>query len=381
MFILEEPYVSDFCIESLKKNSYPILKTDIIRNEELNFVSENDFVSTYKETQKLYTNSENSIQKIEELLKNTNLPETIRLFKDKVKTRELLSKIFPDFFYKKAAYKELSTLNADEFKYPFVIKPSVGFLSFGVYTVWNKDEFNSVIEKLKLSMDKVKGYFPENVLSGENFILEEFIEGDEFAVDVYFNSNSKPVILNIFQHPFADKNDVSDRMYVTSSDIISSYLTSFTALFEKIGEYAKLKNFPAHIELRAAGDKVIPIEVNPLRFAGWCLTDIAYYAYGINPYEYFMEEKGPDWSMILENNKGVYAFVMSEVPQDVEIERISGFDFDSFKRDLNVEILDVRNYDFNVKPMFNSLFVKAEKYDDLKHILKLDMKKYVKLKH
>jgi len=380
MFILEEPYVSDFCIDTLKKNFYPILKTKIVEEENLNFISDEDFVSNYQKTNKLYTNSENSIQRIEKLLKKTNLPSIIRLFKDKIKTRELLSKIYPDFFYQKVTHEELKNFNEETLKYPLVIKPAVGFLSFGVYTVWDKKDFKNTVKELKKSMDKVKSFFPENVLSDKNFIIEDYIEGDEFAVDVYFNSNSNPVILNIFQHPFADSFDVSDRMYITSSSIISKHLKPFGDLFEKVGKCVNLQNFPAHIELRVKDNNIIPIEVNPLRFAGWCLTDIAYFAYGINPYEYFMEEKEPNWESIIEKESYLYAFVMSEVPQDIEKDKIESFDFEKFKQDLNAEIVDVRHYDFKVKPMFNSLFIKAKNYDDIKHILKLDMKKYIKFR-
>ena len=147
---------------------------------------------------------------------------------------------------------------------------------------------------------------------------------------------------------------------------------------EQHSKEAKLKKFPTHIELRVNDEKIIPIEVNPLRFAGWCLTDIAYYAYGINPYEYFMGEKEPNWAEIAGKNKNIYAFVMSEVPQDTERDKIKGFDFEKFKSDLKAEIIDVRNYDFRVKPMFNSLFVKAKTYDDIKHILKLNIKNYIR---
>ncbi len=377
MFILEEPFVSDFCIETLKKKFYPVIKTKIVENADLNFIFDDEILSNYKKNNKLYTNSENSIQKIEDLFKNTSLPDKIQLFKDKSRTRDLLSNIYPDYSYKKFTYDELLNTDPNNFKYPFVIKPAVGFLSFGVYTVWNKDEFKNTIIALKSSLDKLKGFFPENVLSDKNFITEEYIEGDEFAVDTYFNSDSKPVILNIFKHPFADKNDVSDRMYITSAEIISKYLKPFTELFEEIGRQAKLKNFPAHIELRVNKDKIIPIEVNPLRFAGWCLTDIAYSAYGINPYEYFMEDKEPNWSEIVKDNNYLYAFVMAEVPNDTDRDKINGFDFDKFKQDLNSEITDIRTYDFRVKPMFNSLFIKANSYDDIKHILKMDMKKYI----
>ena len=154
----------------------------------------------------------------------------------------------------------------------------------------------------------------------------------------------------------------------------------FEELFKKIGKIGKLKNFPAHIELRANEDKIIPIEVNPFRFAGWCLCDIAYFAWKINPYEYFMEEKKPDWDKILKDNNSTYAFVMAEVPSDIDKNSIDYFSFDDYKKDLNAEILDVREYDFKKKPMFNSLFIKSKDYNRIKHILKLNMKDYIRRK-
>ena len=330
---------------------------------------------------KIYTNSENSINWILSNLNGTNLPSYISLFKDKVKFRELLKEIYPDFFYKKFSYDELSSLNKDDFKYPFVIKPSVGFLSFGVYTVYEKDEFEGVISKIKSDMEKVKQTFPKEVLNSDNFIIEEFIKGEEYAIDAYYDDNSNPVILNIFKHPFYDKYDVSDRMYITSTSIIKENFELFNDLLIKIGKITNLKNFPMHLELRKDNSKVIPIEVNPLRFAGWCTTDLAYYAYGINIYEYYMNNKTPNWDEIYFQNKDfIYAFVMGEVPLDITKNDIISFDIESFKKDTNAQILNAREFDYKTKPMFCVLFIKADDYESIKHILKTDIKKYIKLK-
>lgn len=58
------------------------------------------------------------------------------------------------------------------------------------------------------------------VLDTGKFIIEENIEGEEFAVDAYFNSKEKPVILNILKHIFSSENDVSDRVYFTSKSVM-----------------------------------------------------------------------------------------------------------------------------------------------------------------
>ena len=221
MFALDDPYISDFCTETINKNNYPALNSDLLSGKLKNPLSDDEFKKIYFKSKKIYTNSENSIQRIISILNDDEFERVLTIFKDKSKTRELLKEIYPDFFYKKVKIDDLTKLDPENLKFPLVIKPAVGFLSFGVYTIFTKDDFREVVQKAKNSVEKAKGFFPKSVLSGDNFILEDYIEGEEFALDVYFDKNSNPVILNIFKHPFVDKNDVSDRMYITSGEIIS----------------------------------------------------------------------------------------------------------------------------------------------------------------
>ena len=380
MFIFDEPFISNLAIETINNNAFEALLNPLVKNKIDKLFLKSELKSKFLANQKLYTNSENSIQAILDELNGTKLVSWINLFKDKVKFRDFLNSIYPDFYYKKVSYEELNSLNKDELKYPFVIKPSVGFLSFGVYTVYKKEEFDDVILKIKSSMENSKGLFPEVVLNSNNFIIEEFIEGNEFAIDVYFDDKSCPVILNIFQHPFYDAFDVSDRMYLTSTQIIKDNLSIFNNLLEQIGKGLKLVNFPMHIEVRKKGDKVVPIEVNPLRFAGWCTCDLAYYAYGINVYEYFIQNKKPNWDLICKNDKNSYAFIMGEVPPNLNKNDIMSFDIEAFKKDVNAKVLDTREFDFKTKPMFCVLFVKSENEDKLKHVLGININKYIELK-
>ena len=59
-------------------------------------------------------------------------------------------------------------------------------------------------------------------MNGNKFIVEQYVDGDEFAMDAYFNQKGEPVILGIFKHLFSSATDVSDRIYYTSKDIIES---------------------------------------------------------------------------------------------------------------------------------------------------------------
>ena len=91
---------------------------------------------------------------------------------------------------------------------------------------------------------------------------------------------------DIITHRFASQEDVSDRIYYTSKEIIEQYEEPFKLFLKKMNSKLGLAQFPMHLELRVSGENIIPIEVNPMRFAGLSCTDIAYYAYGINTIDY-----------------------------------------------------------------------------------------------
>ncbi|WP_287273102.1 MULTISPECIES: ATP-grasp domain-containing protein [unclassified Okeania] len=149
------------------------------------------------------------------------------------------------------------------------------------------------IDLITEEIAQTKNLYPESVLNTNSLIIEEYIDGEEFAVDAYYNSIGKPVILGIFKHIFSSDNSVSQRVYCLFKEIIESNLEELTNFLEKIGDFARVKNFPVHIELRRNSNGILlPIEVNPIRFGGWCTTaDLSFLAYGFNPYLYFYYQK------------------------------------------------------------------------------------------
>lgn len=366
MFILEEPYVSDLMIKTLKENNFEVFKNDFAKDFDLNFT---DVI-----TNKVYSNSENSIDLV---LKdqNSSLSKIIEICKDKSLFREKLSDIYPNFFYKNVRFDELETV--DNLPFPVIIKPSVGFLSLGVHKVKTSDEWKNTVKLLKEEVKTFKTLFPEKVLNSNNFIIEEVIEGEEYAIDAYYDKNGKPVIIDIFKHPFASDGDVSDRIYLTSKKIIMDNFKDFQNLLVVLGEKLNLKNFPLHIEVRKNDKEVIPIEINPMRFAGWCTTDAAYYAYGINVYEYFEKELVPNWDEILKN-KGdeTYYFAMAETPADIDKNNMK-FDYDAFKLNFS-NILEFREIDYKKKPLFAILFGYVTDKKEIEKILKLNTSDYIK---
>jgi len=386
MIILDKPYISEFLTSTAIKNRIPILRSNTLNlHEELNLINEDEFKKQIDNSKnpKLYSNSENAINWISRNLNSTDIPKKIELFKNKVVFRDLLKPIFPDFFYKGIKFDELATLDITNFSKPFIIKPSVGFFSMGVYKVNSNEEWDSTVRSINNEMLLAKELYPKEVINSTDFIIEQNIPGKEFAIDAYFNEEGKPVILNVLEHIFPNEDDLTDRAYITSKEIIIKYHDIFEELLDKIGSMAELVNFPMHIELKISDDNnIIPIEVNPMRFTGWCLTDLAYFAYNINIYEYYLNGKKPDWNKILEGRDGLtYSMIIGTLPEGYTSAMIDGVDWDAFKNSFN-KVLELRKVDYNEYPVFGFLFTETsdDNKQEIDKMLKSDLKEFFRLK-
>ena len=385
MIILEKPYVSEFLLDTIVQNDWAVLQNDVVNDAEieegaLKLIPESTAKNYYltQEYPLIYSNSENSISWILDNLPESNLASYIKLFKDKVAFRELLKDLYPNFYFQSVKFDELKNMSSEGIKFPVVLKPAIGFLSFGVHTIKDDKEWREAIAQLDSEMKAASKLYPKNVINSSDFIIEELIEGEEFAIDAYFDRDGEPVILNIFQHPFLNSKDVSDRIYLMSAGIMIKYMAKFAILLREIGDAKKIKNFPMHIEIRVKEDgEIIPIEINPMRFAGWCTTDVAKYAWGINVYDCFYNQKRPDWNNILANaSKEVYYFSMAEVPIGMDKAKIKGFEYEKFLANYS-NVLEVRRIDYKNNPLFAVIFGSTTKKEEVERILKLKTKDYI----
>jgi hypothetical protein len=386
MLILDYPYVSELLKNTAAELQVPVLKNEMaagLKTEKrLNLLEEAEFIELIKEKGEfsLYCNSENSIGWISEKLGFTELPEKIGLFKNKVKFREMLERLYPEFYFQSVEFEKLDEIQVEEIEKPFIIKPAVGFFSLGVHKVSTSKEWNSVLKSINAEVEEIKKLYPAQVLDVENFIIEGNIEGDEFAVDAYFNRNGKPIVLDIFKHIFSSENDVSDRIYFTSKTVIETYREAIEDLLKEIGNLAGLKNFPLHLELRISQDRRIqPIELNPMRFAGLCVTDIAYFAYGINTYRYFLEQLEPDWNKILADKEGKnFCLVMLNKPEDLNLKDVKAFDYEKLLSDFE-KPLELRKADYKKQGYFGYMFTETRNrnWEEIERILKSDLREYI----
>lgn len=387
MFFVDKPYVSDFFKMTIRDNAIPVVGTDMAKELDLfpgtKIISEAEAVKMAQESDNLslYTTSENSIGWIAKHLSFSDLPEKIDLFKNKYKFRELTKSMFPDFYFKAVKVEDLSNIQFSELPLPLIIKPSTGFMSMGVHKVTNSEEWKRTINLIYEEIDQNKDLYPAEVVDPSLFIIEQCIKGEEFAVDAYFDSNGEAIILNILKHSFSSDDDVSDRVYTTSKEIIESNLEEFTQFTAKIGNLGELKNFPVHIEIRRASNGTLfPIEVNPMRFGGWCTTaDLTYLAYGFNPYLYYYSQIKPNWDELLKDKEGkLFSIIILDNSTGIDIEKITSFNYKKLLSKFE-NPLELRKINYNEYPVFGFLFTETSEDNiiELKRILESNLIEFV----
>lgn len=380
LVILDEPYVSEGTIEFLQKEDVKLLKNktteEFEKYSDISLVSDQEFIDLYKEGGRIYTNSENALAWINDNISDEKLLNSINNVKNKVKFREIIKPLNPDFYFQEVSLKDLENINPEDLPMPLILKPSVGFFSVGVYSVESINDWNSAVKELKLQHQDWKNNYAESVVDDSNFILEGYISGDEYAVDAYFDGDGKAVILNILKHEFSGSKDVSDRLYYSGYDVIKNNIEKFTVYLNEMNKYLKAVDFPVHIEIRVDEDKIIPIECNPMRFAGWCTTDLSLFAFGFHTYDFFLKNIKPNWDSLLQGKEeNLYGMVVLDKSGQTEGKI---FDYQKISENFS-KVLKLRRLDYNKHPVYGFVFTETKKGKkiELERMMTEDLEKYL----
>lgn len=369
--------MSDLMVDTLKKNSIPVLRNEMsqLRVPDGVVMDDREFSEAYKKAGKLYTVSENALGWIYEHIEDKGFLDSISLVKDKSAFRSICRDIYPDFFFKEVSVNELENLDPDALVFPCVIKPAVGFLSKGVFVVNNPEEYHRAVESLLRDFATAGADFPEFVVGRSRFLIEEYIRGEEYAVDTYYDENGTPVILNIFHHKFMDESDTSDRLYMTSKGLFDRYEGPFTQFLTNLNKTLHLRNFPMHIEFRYDGKKAVPIEINPLRFTGFCLNELQVFISGQHPMlSYLRGTHVTKEEMWRGKENYTYAFTVLDLPAGCED---CTFNEAKFRADYH-DVIDVRLVPDKTSGVAATVFLRIETENEAQFdgIMSLDMRDY-----
>ncbi|MBN1115026.1 MAG: ATP-grasp domain-containing protein [Oligoflexia bacterium] len=381
MILLGRPYVSKILSGFIESGKVPFLVCDDIELTDITKTGLTEKSLKKPLPTRIYVNSENTLSHVYNIFKDTALLEKVASLKDKYEFRRKLKNSYPGFCFNKIKRQDLNPeyIANNEFNYPLVLKPVCGFFGMGVYIIRDKQDFVNVIKNISDETEELAGIYPEHVLSTGEFVVEDYIDGEEFAVDAFFNPEGKPVIINILNHPRLNSDDSGHRLYYTSPENISGL---YNTVMNKLGEMSNTFNLceiAGHIEFRITGDnRIYPVEFNPLRFAGWCATDIAYYAYGINPYNCYFNNIEPDWDKIL-NSKHKYKFYcinVADFPVKIQRSRIKSVDYARFES-LFSEIFEIRKVDYNQYQLFAIALTATNDNKEIANVLNVDFSTYL----
>ena len=233
-------------------------------------------------------------------------------------------------------------------------------------------------------MAQIAAEHPQEVVNTDTFIIEEVIEGVELAIDGYFNKHKQPVVLGIYEHYFATKESVNDRIYMTSANIMREHLSAIDSILQQMAEVADCKNFPFHMEVRrSANGLYMPIELNPGRFGGWCSTaDLSYLAFGINPYVAFYQQRSPDWQRALEDvSEANHCLIILDNSTGHPGKAIESFNFEALKSQFE-HIHDVRPVNHERYSLFGFVMVEVDpnRMGPVHRILNSDLTEFITMK-
>lgn len=389
MIIASGPYISAHFRNTVKDNDWPVIDAGgaaefgLATSPELSGPNGMERIAQAARG-RILTSGEHALGWLTEHLGDSPEARASALFKDKAAFRAQLEPLFPELYFAELSAAKLEHYAPAVDLYPIVIKPSVGFFSIGVHIVREPGDWTSARERIAGEVAGAGRHFPEHVLSETRFLVESYVEGEEYAVDASYDGDGEPVVYNILHHRFASGDDVSDRLYVSSRQIIESLLTEALQFLRDINRDREIRNFPLHAEFRRApGGRLVPIEINPLRFGGWCTTgDFAHYAWGLNSYAYYMNGLEPDWETVFEGRGDrQYSLVVLDNSTGIPPGRIASFDYESllrrFSRPLHLSRMDFREF-----PLFGFLFLETADCSsgELDWILRSDLREFVQEK-
>ena len=279
--------------------------------DNIEIISNDNLISAdlcFYANQKVCITSETSIEIIANRI-DLNRANAIKQLKDKFAFRQILSKIYKNYQYSLIKATEIEHLRISE---KMVIKPIKGCFGTAVRIIEPSTDFKKLSLDLNSELLKNGSVFSDSVLSKDDFIVEQFIEGEEYAVDMFYNSKGEPCIVNIYHHPMPNNKAYLHMIYYSSKEVFDKIYDKAKTFFIELNKILGVTNFVMHSEFKMSERDLIPIEINSMRFGGMGLGNLVYHSLKINPYMYYLNDIEPNWQNIWKGNEhNIFTFFIA----------------------------------------------------------------------
>lgn len=355
-------------IKKLSENSnYRVISEEELKNSSILF-SEED---------KIYCPEETSVPFLEKGMKLDRW-EKLQLIKNKHQCRILLKNLYPDFYFKTLSLENLANEVLPPAK-KFIIKPQKGFFGVGVREIKSDSDLKKVAQDIKNEILKHIKIFSKDVFTSNDFIIEEYVNGEEYSFDIFYNEQGQVVLTSFCKHPLPKHIEYFHLLYYTGKQIYEKFYNQVIEIFTEFNKTLNLKNIPIHSEFKEQNGKLVPIEFNVPRFGGFGLADLPYYAYGENPYQNFFESKSPDWNKIFKTNNKNYGWVLCYNGNNLDLDKFEP-DYDKLQKQIG-NVLQLHKLNYKTNPAFALVFVEFDNKNQIEKTLEIDFKDFFKPKN
>ena len=364
-WILVENLAGSGVITDIKDKNVQIVSKDELReNPSLRF----------EQGDKIIISTETVLDDVLQHLDDPEKQKLISTLKNKVECRQMLTTLFPDFYFKEISIPDLAALELDPNERYFV-KPIKGYWGSAAHPLDSYTNRQELMDEITRQLQIRTDIFSDHVVAKDRLIVEEFIDGEEYAVDMFFNEDGKPIITNICYHPLPKKLEYLHVVYYTSYDVFHLLYDNLVQFFTQLNGTLHAKNMPIHGEFKLHKGKLTPVELNPLRFGSDGFADLSFHAFGFNPFLCFANNCSPDWEMVWRGREEkVYAFYLGYNGSDLDTRKYRP-DFRNF-RNLFSNILADTAMNYQSTLAFSVMYIEENSLDRINELLEVEFNEY-----
>ena len=294
--------------------------------------------------------------------------------KNKVACRQMMASIFPDFFFREIPVRDLPMIELAPGEKYFV-KPIKGYWGSAAFPVDAQADRVALMHEIEAQLAKRTHIFSEQVVSKDRLIVEEFLEGEEYAVDMFFDESGQPVITNICHHPLPRKLDYLHVVYYTSYEVYRNLHPKFIGFFNELNRSLNARSLPIHGEFKLHKGRLTPVELNPLRFGSDGFADLSFHAFGFNPFLCFAENRAPDWEALWKGREQkIFAFYLGYNGSDLDAGHYRP-DFRNFRR-LFSNILSDMAMNYQDTLAFAVMYIEEDSLERIHELLEVEFNEY-----
>ena len=321
---------------------------------------------------KVCLTTESVLDEVLRQLDDENRKKAVLQLKDKFAFRELLRSIYPDFHFKQCKLEELTNEIPNNGS-KIVIKPVKGCFGTGVRVVDGTMDVQELIAEIQAEMSKNIPVFSRDVLTPNEFLIETYVDGEEYAVDMFYDSQGRPIITNIYHHPMPANPAYLHMLYYASRETFEKIYEQAKEFFIKLYTLLHVTNLPIHSEFKLHDGRLIPIELNSFRFGGMGLCNLGYHALGVNAYQCYIEDREPDWESVWKDKENIYGFFIAYNGATVDVTELQP-DWERLRRQFSHVILEVP-FDYKTQLAFGILYIEEQK-KRLPELLRIEFDDY-----